>query len=223
MSRLPAMAVFIVLCWPSPSFAAGEYYAGALGGIATLSADARSIVASSGTSVSLYKPENGPTLNFFMGRHLSDYLSLQASYIWNRNDLTLSATSFSSQGQLLYQETRNSSQQSVLGDLLLYFRNRKSFARPYLSAGTGFVRLRSTEQSITALAGTPKLPPKQFTSTALPLRVAVGIDLAVARGWAIRYSFAEAIGSDAISAQLSPPGQRNLKNFQNLFGFVKTF
>ncbi len=177
----------------------------------------------SGAAVSLYKPENGPTFNLFVGRHLSDYLSIQANYIWNRNSLTLSSTSFSSSSQLLYEERRDSSQHTVVGDLLLYFRNRKSFARPYLSVGTGFVQLRSKERKIAAIIGAPPLPPQQFTSVAPVLRVAVGTDFVVGRGWAFRYSFSEAIRSNAISEQLSPPGKRNLANFQNLFGFVKTF
>ncbi len=192
-------------------------------GISTLSADARSAIMPAVTAVSLYKPENGPTINFFVGRHLSDYLSIQASYGWNRNSLMLTSARFSSAGQVSYGEVRNSSQHSVLGDLLLYFRNRRSFARPYLSVGTGFVRLRSGQVSISSIVGSPVLPPTQFTSSAPALRVAVGIDLTVRRGWAFRYSFSETIRHNAISAELSPPGGRNLANFQNLFGFVKTF
>ncbi len=123
----------------------------------------------------------------------------------------------------LHEQIRTSSQHGVLGDLLVFFRNRRSSARPYLSVGAGFVRLRSTEVSINSIVGAPRLPPKQFTSTAPALRVAVGIDLALGRGWAFRYSFSETIRNNPISAQLSPPGRRHLANFQNLFGFVKNF
>jgi hypothetical protein len=37
----------------------------------------------------------------------------------------------------------------------------------------------------------------------------------------VRYSFSESVSGNPISAQLSPPGQRNLANFQNLFGVVR--
>ena len=37
-------------------------FAGVLGGVATLSADAKSLPASQGLSISLYKPENGPAV-----------------------------------------------------------------------------------------------------------------------------------------------------------------
>jgi hypothetical protein len=67
------------------------------------------------------------------------------------------------------------------------------------------------------------LPAKEFDSFAPALRVAVGIDCALAEGWAIRYSFSETIRNNPASEQLSPPGQRNLANFQNLFGVFKTF
>jgi hypothetical protein len=40
---------------------------------------------------------------------------------------------------------------------------------------------------------------------------------------AVRYSFSETISSNAVSAQLSPPAQRFLANFQNLFGVTKSF
>jgi hypothetical protein len=53
------------------------------------------------------------------------------------------------------------------------------------------------------------------------LRVAVGLDLTVGRGWSVRYSFSESVSGNPISAQLLPPGQRSLANFQNLFGVVR--
>jgi hypothetical protein len=223
VNRFLAASAFALFCLPSFLVAGGEYYAGVMGGVSTLSADARSMIAPTTTALSLYKPENGPTFNLFVGRHVSDYLSFQANYIGNRNSLTLNSTSFAGQSQLLYEEMRTSSQHSVLGDVLLYFRNRRSSVRPYLSMGTGLVQLRSAERSINALIGSPKLPPQRFTSTALALRVAVGIDVALRRGWAFRYSFSETIRDNAISAHLTPPGERNLANFQNLFGFVKNF
>ena len=41
--------------------------------------------------------------------------------------------------------------------------------------------------------------------------------------WSFRYSFSETITGNPISARLTPPGERNLANFQNLFGFVRRF
>jgi outer membrane protein with beta-barrel domain len=221
VNRLSVWLLLVWLCLPSA--ASGQFYAGALGGLSTLSADARSVIGLQGASFSLYKPENGAAATLFLGRHLTDYLSLQADYGWNRNDLTLSATTASPQGQTLYQEARDSSEQSFLGNLLLYFRNRRSWARPYLSVGTGIVRLQSRELRLSALVGTPTLPPPEFISAAAALRVAVGIDMSIHGRWAFRYTFSETIRSNPISARLSPPGQRNLATFENLFGIVKTF
>ncbi len=206
-----------------PSAASGQFYAGALGGLSTLSADARSVIGPQVASFSLYKPENGASVGLFLGRHLTDYLSFQANYGWNRNDLMLSATTASPQGETLYQEARDSSEQSFLGNLLLYFRNRRTWARPYLSVGTGIVRFHSRETGLSALVGMPTLPPQEFSSVAAALRVAVGIDMTIHGRWAFRYTFSETIRGNPISERLSPPGQRNLATFQNLFGVVRTF
>jgi hypothetical protein len=58
-------------------------------GMSILSADARSVTDASNAAVSLYEPENGPVLNVFAGVHLAQYFSVQANWIWNRNDVTL--------------------------------------------------------------------------------------------------------------------------------------
>lgn len=221
MSKREVFLLLVTLCVPSA--AAGQYYAGALGGMTTLSADGRSVIGTSGAAFSLYKPENGASAGLFVGRHLTDYLSLQADYQWNRNGLTLAAISNSPQGTSVYQEARDSSEQSVLGNLLLYFRNRRSWARPYLLVGTGAVKFHSRELGVSALTGTPALPPSTIDSLGAALRVAVGIDMKVRAGWAFRYTFSETIRGNPISAALSPPAMRNLASFQNLFGFVKTF
>ena len=191
-------------------------YAGVLGGLATLSADARSQLSAQGLNASLYRPENGPALNLFAGAHVTQYLSLQANYVWNRNDLILSSTSPAAGS--FYEEQRKSSQQALIFDLLVYFRQRDSRLRPYLSAGTGIVQLSSTQQRVLALGGAPDLPPSRFSSIRPALRVAVGMDVAITRHFAFRYSFSETIRHNDISAQLSPAGQRGLANFQNLFG-----
>jgi hypothetical protein len=221
--RLLAPITLAIICLGICTSVAGQDFAGALGAISTLSADGRFIVNPANAEVSLYKPQNGPGLDLFFGRHLSDTFSLQADYLWNRNALTLVSLSSSPQAQSAYQETRSSSESGVLGDLLVYFRNRRSFLRPYLSVGAGFVHLSSAQQRLVSVTGTPALPPPQFASTVAALRVAVGMDVMVVHGWAFRYSFSETASHNPISDELSPPGERGLKNFQNLFGFVKRF
>lgn len=208
-------------CYPAPVSAQVTPFAGILGGVGTLSADARSLPTSHGLNVSLYKPENGPALNIIGGLHLTQYLSLQANYVWNRNDLTLSSTSSASNS--FYEEQRRSSQQALIFDSLVYFRRLHSRLRPYLSVGTGIVHFASTRQQLPIVSGTPMLPQVRFSSSRPALRVAVGMDVALTRRLALRYSFSETIRHNDISAQLSPPGQRALANFQNLFGVVFRF
>jgi hypothetical protein len=204
---------------------AGDYnnYVGANTGFAILSGDGRAIVGTTGDSISLYKPETGGAFNLFVGRHLTDYLTVQGNYIWNSNDLTLNSVTSSPSGQASYQEMRSSTQHGVIGDVLLYFRSRRSWVRPYLSAGSGLVHLNSREKQITSFVGAAILPPRSFASTRPALRVAVGADLKLRCGWSFRYSFSETLTSNPISDRLSPAGQGNLKNFQNLFGLVKAF
>jgi hypothetical protein len=196
-------------------------FAGVVGGVATLSADARSLPTSQGLSISQYKPENGPALNFFVGVHLNSYLSIQASYIWNRNDLTLSSSSPASNS--FFEERRTSSQNALIVDVMAYFRPLESRLRPYLSVGAGPVRFSSSRKAEVAMGGTPLLPPEHLSSVRPALRVAVGMDVKLADHVAFRYSFSETIRHNDISAQLSPPGQRSLANFQNLFGVAFRF
>jgi outer membrane protein W len=200
-----------------------NYFAGALGGFAVLSADHRAVVTPASSVTTAYGTSNGPAMMIYFGRHFTDQWSGQITYGWNRNDLELSSVGFDATGQRSYEEMRSSSQQSVIADLMLYFRGRRSFARPYLSVGTGWTRLTSTVTRVAATSGSPQLPPQKFSSSAPALRVAVGIDLFAKKNWAFRYSFAETIRSNPISAQLSPPAPRNLANFQNLFGLTWQF
>src|SRR5688572_21270648 len=106
-------------------------YAGAVAGISTLSADARAIVTGTGADVSLYKPENGPAVNLLTGVHMNDYFSVQANYIWNRNTVTAASIRASGADATFFEERRTSMQHAFIGDALLYFRNRESWARPY--------------------------------------------------------------------------------------------
>jgi hypothetical protein len=192
-------------------------YAGAIGGIATLSADAGSQGSPQGLNLSSYDPRNGGALDAFAGAHLHNYFSVQANYILNRNSLRLSSSSSSGS---FYQEDRSSVQQAAVFDFLIYFRRPSSRVRPYLGTGTGVLHLSSTQDRVVASGGAAILPPARFSSTGPLLRVHVGIDLRLVRKLDFRYSFSEMIEQNEISRQLSPPGSHKLMNFQNLFGFV---
>jgi len=223
-SSLRNFAISLLLssvCWQSLT-AQAPYFAGAVGGIATISADGQSSLGSA-AAVSSYKPENGPAFNGFAGMHLWEYVSLQGNYVWNRNSFRMTSVLAGDSAAVFYEQLRRSSQHGAFADLLLYFRNRQSRIRPYLSVGGGVVRFSSMAEMLTASGGTPLLPPIEFVSTEPALRVAVGIDLAISQGWSFRYTFSESIRGNPISTRLAPPGDRNLANFQNLFGFVKSF
>ena len=209
------------LCCGTSVLAQVVPFAGFVGGVATVSADARSLPTPQGLSISLYKPENGPALDLFAGAHLTPYISIQANYIWNRNELTLSSTSPVSNS--FYEERRRSSQKALVFDLMVYFRSLNSRVRPYLSAGAGAVQFSSTRERQTAIGGKPVLPLEHFSSVRPAVRVAVGMDVRLADHVALRYSFSETVRHNDISAQLFPPGQRSLDNFQNLFGVVVSF
>jgi hypothetical protein len=200
-----------------------QMYAGILGGISTLSGDSRSLLSPGSTSFSSYDPGNGGIAQVFVGEHLSDYFSVQGNYTWNSNRLNLTSANFSGGTQTGDEERRGSSQQSVVGDLLVYFRGRDSWLRPYLSVGTGFVHFSSSRERIEQIVGSPTLPPQQFSANVVVLHVPVGMDVKLGKGWAFRYTFSETISKNPIDDRLSPPGQARLKNFQNLFGFIRRF
>jgi len=197
-------------------------FAGVAAGIATLSGDARSEITSGRADVSLYEPENGPALNVFAGSHFHEYLTVQANYVWNRNDVTLTTLHTTESGFSFYEAPRASSQHAFVGDLLLYFRERRSSIRPYLSAGVGVVRFETTARRGDNVRNATS-PPSTSVATHALVRVAVGLDISLSRNWGARYSFSESLSGNPISAQLSPPGQRSLANFQNLFGVVRSF
>ena len=196
-------------------------YVGAIGGIATLSADAGSQTTAQGLKLSSYSPSNGGALNIFAGAHLHNYFSLQVNYIWNSNELVLNSASSGSGA--FYQQARNSSQHAVVFDFLLYFRERNSRMRPYLGTGAGLTHLSSKEERLVSVGGAPTLPPPTFSSTRPVFRSHVGMDIRIFGQLDFRYSFSEFIGKNDISKHLSPPAPRRLANFQNLFGFVVRF
>ena len=104
-----------------------------------MSADARSVVSGTSTSISLYKPENGPTFKSVAGRHLNDYLSLQATYGWNRNTLRLTSSESSDDRNAFYEQTRSATQHKALAEFLVYVRKKGKTVRPYLSVGLGAI------------------------------------------------------------------------------------
>ena len=223
-----SLRLFIVIAiavWALPRAAAAQdagYFAGAVAGVATLSGDPSFVVTPDGFIVSKYKPENGTAVNVFIGAHVREYVTVQANYIWNRNDITLASGVASDTGTRFYEQPRASSQHAVIGDLLVYFRERASRIRQYLSGGFGIVRFETDSQDTSVDGGLP-LPPIRFTSTDVILRVAVGVDVPVGHGWNVRYSFSESVGPNPISRKLDPPGSRGLMNFQNLVGLMRQF
>ena len=205
---------------PRPSPSGVRSLSSAVAGISTLSADARSEITSGAVDVSFYKPENGPAVNVLFGAHVLDYMTVQANYVWNRNDVALTSVHATEAGSAFYEQPRTASQHAVVADLLVYFRERRSRVRPYLSAGLGLVRLHTTAGG-EGRANKAVPPAARVEATRALLRVAVGIDVPLRHGWSARYSFSESVSGNPISEQLSPPDRRNLANFQNLFGIIR--
>jgi hypothetical protein len=197
-------------------------FAGALFGVSVLSADARADTSGPAAAVSLYEPRNGPALDVFAGIHIAQYFSVQANWIWNRNDLTLISTFTGPQGGGFYEQDRRSRQHAVVLDGLIYFRGLGSTIRPYLGTGVSVLHFASEEPEAASSHGlTP--PAGKIASTRIALRSHVGIDVRLSRRVAFRYSFSETLSGNPISPSLTPPGQRGLMNFQNLFGLVGRF
>jgi len=216
MGRAALLLINLFVCHA----AALEPYAGGIGGLATLSADAGAQRTSQGLSLSSYSPDNGGALNVFAGAHLHDYFSLQVNYIWNANHLILNSASSSG---AFYQQARNSSQHAAVVDFLLYFRKRSSWIRPYLGTGEGIIHLSSKAERLIGSSAALALPTSDFSSTRPVFRSHVGVDIRISRRIDFRYSFSEFIGKKDISKHLTPPAPRRLANFQNLFGFVLRF
>ena len=221
--RVVALAVALVLT-PLPAAAQDEprIFAGGLLGMSILSADARSVTDATSAAMSLYEPGNGLAVNVFAGSHLAQYFSVQANWIWNRNDLTLFSSFLTPQGGGFYEQRRQSSQHAVVLDGLIYFRRLDSVVRPYLGTGISLVHFSSGDPVSTSEHGLAA-PSGEIASTRVGLRSHVGIDLRLSRRVAFRYSFSEMISGNPIGPALTPPGQHGLMNFQNLFGLMGKF
>lgn len=108
-----------------PATAAAQepgHFAGLIAGSSQLSGDPTTIITGDGFATSDYKPATGPAVNVFAGVHLSDYLTLQANYTWNRHDVTPTESRF-------YEQPHAATQHTVIGDVLVYFRERASRIR----------------------------------------------------------------------------------------------
>jgi hypothetical protein len=205
-TRLVRMLVTWLLLLGSmrSAFAQSEFYGGLQAGVSTLSGDAASTLSAGAADFSSYNPQNGIALSAIFGRDVSEYVSLQADYIYSRNRLALASGAFSNGTLSGYQEVRGSSQQSVIGDVLVCFRQRQSRLRPYLSVGTGVVHFSSFQQRVDLVAGSPSLPPQRFSSNLIALHVPVGMDVKLRGGWMFRYSFSETLSFRSYQAILSP-------------------
>jgi outer membrane protein W len=215
-------SALLLMAVPAAAQDEPRLFAGAMVGVAALSADARSVTTESTAEVSLYDPQNGPALNVFAGVHVAEYFSVQGNWMWNRNDLTLVSSFTAPQNGAFYEQCRSSRQHAIVLDGLIYFRRLNSAIRPYL--GTGLSVLHFSSEEVAATAGHDLMPPAgTIASTRIGLRSHVGIDFRLSRVLAFRYSFSETISANPIGPSLSPPGGRNLMNFQNLFGLVGRF
>lgn len=207
-------ALFLLLAG-SAACSGADFFAGAMGGVATLSADAQT-QGTPPNQFSAYKPQNGAVFQVFGGSHFTDYFSAQLSYGWNRNAVTLSGADVARQAS--YEAPMRATMHSLVAEGMVYFRPRASRIRPYLAAGPGLSILRAASNGPVALSGPIAAPDARIESTRPALRVAVGIDVRLSSGLRFRYSFSETLQRNALSRALRPPAERNLANFQNLWG-----
>jgi hypothetical protein len=193
-------------------------YIGGMGGLATLSGDASAVIAPSSASTSLFDPKNGGAGAIFAGIHSFEYVSFQADYIWNRNNVALVSTSGQGTALSFFREPESITQQAFLGNVLVYFRHRQSHVRPYLSEGAGGVLIDSRLSGGTIVGGNPALPPGKSDHVSIALRTLVGMDVRLGGRWSFRYTFGETLTRNTFGSQFSPAEHRIPKNFQNLFG-----
>ena len=164
------LVVVSLLVAPAPASPQEERraFAAVLVGVSALSADSQAVTDGPAAEVSLYKPGNGVALNVLAGTHLSRYFSVQANYIWNRNDLTLVSSFLGPTGSGFYQQARHSAQHALVGDVLVYFRPLGSGLRPYLGTGACVLRF-SSHDVVHAVASNLSPPAGDITATKLAL------------------------------------------------------
>jgi hypothetical protein len=223
MLKVNWIIVAIVCLAPATLSAQRSSYFGAMGGLATLSGDGSAMVTSEAASTSLFSPMNGGAADIFFGVHLFEYVSLQADYVWNRNDVVLVSTQGSSGTLRFYRQPEQFTQNAFLTNVVVYFRKRGSRIRPYLSEGVGGVFLHTRFSGGGVSSGNPMLPASSSDHASPALRTSVGLDVRLRRSWFFRYSFGETLTQNTFGDQLSPPLHRIPKNFQNLFGVFYQF
>ncbi len=217
------MIVALVCLLPAALSAQRTTYFGALGGLATLSGDGSAVITTGSASTSLFSPTNGGAAEAFFGMHLFPYVSLQADYVWNRNDVLLVSTLGASGANSFFRLPETITQNAFLANVLVYFRPRGSRIRPYLSEGVGGVLIHSRLSSGGVNQGNLPLPPNSSDHASPALRTLVGIDLRLRPLWFFRYSFGETLSRNTLGDQVSPAEHRIPKNFQNLFGVFYQF
>jgi opacity protein-like surface antigen len=140
---------------------------------------------------------------------LNDWFSVQGNYIGNRNRLQWTYVGDNLRVTLPYR----TAQHAGVADLLLYFRERRDWVRPYLSAGIGAVHTRADLHAT-------QLDTRE-TSTDAVMRVAVGVDVLLKDNLRFRYSFSESLSRNPFAGPV--PAKKAFMNFQNLFGAVWYF
>lgn len=211
----------VLFCFVFGACAAAQprYFLGGGPGAAVLSGASGSAVNQNSVEISAYQPRLGALAHVFGGWHISEYVSLQGAWSANWNDLVYSASSDAG----FFQQEQNSFQQNLGADTLLYFRNRRSFVRPFLSAGLNYMRFRSNVTELRTIGGQPPSVPGNFRAEEPGLRVAAGADLLLPNGWGFRYAFLENLQRNVAGRQLSPPAGGPLMTFQHIFGLIKYF
>jgi hypothetical protein len=197
-----------VLALTASCIAQPAWYVAGLAGIATLSGDTRT-PASGPIAVAFYEPGNGAVWNLAAGRHLTDWFTVQGNYIGNRNRLQWTYIGDDLRIIFPYQ----TAQHAGVADLLLYFRDRRNWVRPYLSAGIGAVHTRADLRA-------PQLEGNQTSVNAL-MRVAVGVDVLLKGNLRFRYTFSESLSGNPFAGPVR--SKKAFMNFQNLFGAVWYF
>ena len=142
--RRAHVAALLLATLASPSTAQDSgYFVGVISGSSQLSGDPSSMVSPAGFATSVYKPETGPAVNAFVGIHLREYVTVQANYTWNRNDVAFFASRGMPTESRFYEQPHSTTHHTFIADVLVYFRERSSRVRPYLSGGLGLLRLSS--------------------------------------------------------------------------------
>ena len=146
------------------------------------------MVASTSVATSSYDPDTGGAASLFGGIHLFNYVSVQGNYIWNRNDVTLVSSLSDPTFLSFYQVPVSNTQNAFVGDVLVYFRERGSRIRPYLSQGGGLVHISTRPNGNTLSRGNLSVPGIS-ASISVMSRTAVGIDVRLRPTWFFRYTF----------------------------------